>query len=94
MLCAVYKSSKKDETYLYLPKRDDFSRVPEPLMTSFGKATLVMMMQFKDDTKMAIADPEKVKSEIKEKGFYLQIPPPKENLLDSFKAQNKKEQSK
>ncbi|MEF1215152.1 YcgL domain-containing protein, partial [Vibrio alginolyticus] len=25
MLCSIYKSSKKEGTYLYIPKKDDFS---------------------------------------------------------------------
>ncbi|TOH65345.1 hypothetical protein CGI79_11370, partial [Vibrio parahaemolyticus] len=24
MLCSIYKSSKKEGTYLYIPKKDDF----------------------------------------------------------------------
>ena len=37
MLCSVYKSSKKVQTYLYINKRDDFSDVPEALMKMFGR---------------------------------------------------------
>lgn len=29
MLCSIYKSSKKEGTYLYIPKKDDFSQVPD-----------------------------------------------------------------
>ncbi|MEC9059979.1 MAG: YcgL domain-containing protein, partial [Pseudomonadota bacterium] len=32
MLCAVYKTRKKDGMYLYVPKKDHFEDVPEPLM--------------------------------------------------------------
>ncbi|PZQ27969.1 MAG: hypothetical protein DI557_23895, partial [Serratia marcescens] len=36
MLCVIYRSPKRDQTYLYVEKKDDFSRVPEDLMKSFG----------------------------------------------------------
>jgi len=31
MQCYIYKSLKKDELYLYLNKKDDFSELPETL---------------------------------------------------------------
>ena len=37
MFCVIYRSSKRDQTYLYVEKKDDFSRVPEELMKGFGQ---------------------------------------------------------
>ena len=37
MLCAIYKSKKKPGSYLYIAKREDFSQVPEVLLSHFGK---------------------------------------------------------
>ncbi|VFS01281.1 YcgL domain [Salmonella enterica subsp. enterica serovar Typhimurium] len=37
MFCVIYRSSKRDQTYLYVEKKDDFSRVPEALMKGFGQ---------------------------------------------------------
>lgn len=88
MLCAIYKSKKKDETYLYLPKRDDFSSVPESLMDTFGQPIFVMMLHLKPERKLILADIEKVKELLSGRGYYLQIPPPKENLLKSFLEEN------
>ena len=48
MFCVIYRSSKRDQTYLYVEKKDDFSRVPD---------------------------------ELTEQGYYLQLPPPPEDLL-------------
>jgi len=47
-----------------------------------------MTMNLDERESLANADLEKVKTELKDKGFYLQIPPPQENLLDEFKKQN------
>ncbi|WP_194437837.1 YcgL domain-containing protein [Vibrio fluminensis] len=84
MLCAIYKSAKKEGAYLYVPKKDDFSQVPDQLMQMFGKPTMVMMVNFAGRT-LAQVDIEKVKQSINEQGFFLQLPPPPKNLLDEYK---------
>lgn len=89
MLCAVYRSAKKEQTYLYVNKRDDFSQVPEALMKMFGTPNLVTIVNLADRTSLALADIDKVKTELQENGFYLQLPPPKEDLLAEHKAQMK-----
>lgn len=86
MLCAVYKSSKKAETYLYVPGRDDFSKVPKMLMTTFGPPLFLMIMPLKNERKLARMDIEKLRSELTTKGFYLQLPPPTENMLKAHLA--------
>ncbi|MDE3271043.1 YcgL domain-containing protein [Pseudoalteromonas sp. G4] len=88
MLSAVYKSKKKADTYLYVEKRDDFSKVPEPLMATFGQPSFVMLINLEKREKLGVADLEKVKQELTDKGFYLQLPPKQENLLDEFRKQN------
>ncbi|MEI8608542.1 YcgL domain-containing protein [Enterovibrio sp. Hal110] len=44
MHCAIYKSSKKASTYLYINRKDDFSGVPEQLLSTFGNPQFVMMV--------------------------------------------------
>jgi uncharacterized protein YcgL (UPF0745 family) len=85
MICSVYKSSRKAETYLFVEKRDDFSAVPEALMQMFGAPKLVMLVPLSKRSHLALADIDKVKAELKEKGYYLQLPPPKVNLLEEHK---------
>lgn len=85
MLCSIYKSLKKDNTYLYINKKDDFSDVPAELMSTFGKPQFVMVIKLEGRT-LALADVEKVKEALATVGFYLQIPPPVTNLLDQYKA--------
>jgi uncharacterized protein YcgL (UPF0745 family) len=89
MLCAVYKSSKKQETYLYLPGRDDLSKVPKGLLDTFGTPVFMMIMPLKKDRVLARVDIDKLRSELKGKGFYLQLPPPPENLLKTHLQQQK-----
>ncbi|ACZ76846.1 MULTISPECIES: YcgL domain-containing protein [Dickeya] len=90
MYCVIYRSSKREQTYLYVEKKDDFSRVPAELMKSFGLPHLVMILPLDGSKKLASADIDKVKQMLKEQGFYLQLPPPPENLLDELQASEKK----
>ncbi|KJF88861.1 YcgL domain-containing protein [Photobacterium phosphoreum] len=85
MLCSIYKSLKKDNTYLYINKKDDFADVPTQLMSTFGKPQFVMVIKLEGRT-LALADVEKVKEALRTVGFYLQVPPPVTNLLEQYKA--------
>ena len=87
MICAVYKSSRKADTYLFVKKRDVFDDVPVPLMEMFGAPTLVMVVPLSKRDHLGIADIDKVKVALEEQGFYLQIPPPNINLLDQHKQE-------
>ncbi|KEY57975.1 YcgL domain-containing protein [Serratia sp. DD3] len=90
MHCVIYRSPKRDQTYLYVEKKDDFSRVPEELLKSFGIPQLSMMLSLNERKKLASADIEKVKEALKEQGFYLQVPPPVENLMNQHCSSGKK----
>lgn len=84
-LCTIYKSSKKADTYLYVEKANEFSDVPEALMKLIGTPVLVMTMDLDKRKHLGQADLAKVKSELLDKGYYLQLPPPQENLLQKHK---------
>lgn len=84
MLCAIYKSSKKEEMYLYVAKRDDFSRVPAELLSVFGKPQFVMLFNLAGEKKLARAEKNEVLKKIEAEGFYLQLPPPPEDLHKAF----------
>lgn len=71
----IYKSLKKEELYLYLQKKDDFSDIPEPLLNSFGRLEFVMELEITPERKLAREDVNKVLSSLQEKGFFVQIPP-------------------
>ena len=81
MFCVIYRSSKQDQTYLYVENKDDFSRVPPELMAHFGKPVLSMLFPLNGSKKLVAADINKVKQDLEEQGYYLQLPPPVENLL-------------
>ncbi|WP_343232490.1 YcgL domain-containing protein [Motiliproteus sediminis] len=87
MICSVYKSTRKDEMYLYVDKREELQRVPEPLLEMFGAAKQAMTLLITPEKKLARADAQEVLAQIRDKGYYLQMPPAKEEyLLDLYKA--------
>lgn len=86
-ILSIFKSPRKDEMYLYVDKREQLERVPEPLLEMFGQPLHVMDMPMLPGRKLArVADTAKLLDEVDSKGYYLQMPPPKEDyLLDLFK---------
>lgn len=87
LICEVFKSSRKDEMYLYVDKRLGLTAVPELLMETFGKPVPVFTMLLTADKKLSRVSAADVVEGIKDKGFYLQMPPPKEPyLLDIHRA--------
>lgn len=75
MLASVYRSNKKDEMYLYIPRKDDFSEVPEALMKVFGKPEFALQINLAKRDKLSRVDINEVKQKLAEEGFYLQMPP-------------------
>ena len=81
LLCQVFKSSRKQEMYLYVDKARGLVDVPEVLMTQFGEPQAVMILLLDSQRKLARADTAEVLADIDEKGFYLQMPPTAAELL-------------
>ena len=93
IMCSVFKSQKKDGMYLYVRKTTSkqalFDGVPELLMERFGTPQHALDLLLRKDKPLVAADVEKVMKELDEKGFYLQLPPQKEDyLLDLYKPDN------
>ena len=82
-LCEIYKSLREDEMYLYVDRTDGLSRVPAPLLARMGKTALVTTLALTPGRKLARADAGKVLAAIAEQGYYLQMPPSKDQLIDA-----------
>lgn len=85
MLCAIYKSSRKIGTYLYIQKRDDFTAVPEALRHAFGQPIFVMMFNLDGEKQLFNADKKEVKNKLEQNGFYLQMPKEDDWLFSRIK---------
>lgn len=80
MNCAIYKSDKKLDYYLYVEREDDFSRVPKNLLSLLGSLEFVMAFQLSATRKLAQADVDEVIKSLQQDGYYLQSPPRHEKL--------------
>ena len=73
--CWIYRSSRKDELYLYLRAKDDFAQLPEGMLRLLGTPTLVMDLELHGNRKLARVDVQRVMESLRTRGFYLQMPP-------------------
>ncbi|MEX0584437.1 MAG: YcgL domain-containing protein [Natronospirillum sp.] len=85
-LVSIYKSPRKMETYLYVDRAQGLTKLPEGLLEQFGRPQLVTHLLLTKDRKLARTTAEKVLAQIAEKGYYLQMPPVREDyMLDLHK---------
>lgn len=75
MQAYVYKSRRKPDTYVYLAARDDFSRLPEALSAALAPFVFVLEVALTPQRRLAQADPVRVRAQLAERGYYLQLPP-------------------
>jgi len=72
--CAVYKSSKKDETYVFIPTGTPLSDLPDELIKVLGQAEMVMTLNLTPEKQMARGTAAEVIESINKQGFHLQLP--------------------
>lgn len=75
MQCVIYKGDRKADTYLFIEREGDFSRVPASLLQLLGNLEQVMTLELHSERTLARADPEQVREHLRSQGFYLQMPP-------------------
>ena len=85
-ICQVFKSSRKEEMYLYVDKARGLEDVPDSLLERFGEALPVMTLLLVPGRKLARANIDEVLSRIEDQGFYLQMPPTPAELLRRERA--------
>lgn len=73
--CSIYRSEKKADSYLYVERENDFTRVPQALLDMLGTLTCVMSLELHPQRKLAQVDVVHVMQHLKEQGYYLQMPP-------------------
>jgi hypothetical protein len=74
MNCYIYRCSRKEDLYIYLAERDDFSMVPVEIMRSLGITEFAMEIELTPATKLACEDASTVMKNLQAKGFHLQLP--------------------
>ncbi len=79
MECVIYRCSKKDEMYLYVPdtgnEEELLKTLPAGLLQTTGELTKVINLILTPDKKLARVDVKDVIKAINEKGYFIQLPP-------------------
>lgn len=75
MLCFVYASRRKPNSYLWLTKRDDFSTLPASLTALLGELRFVLEVELDEQRKLPVEDAEQVRTHLQAQGWHLQVPP-------------------
>ena len=73
MFCHIYRSDRKPDTYLYLANKDDFSEIPDELMSVFGEPEFSFSFKLTVDKKLAKEDTTEVLSNLESQGYHLQL---------------------
>lgn len=73
VICYIYRSERKADTYLYLAKKDDFSDVPDELMKAFGAPEFSFQLELTADRRLAKEDPGEVLENLEKQGYHLQM---------------------
>ena len=83
--CTVYKSLKKDETYVFIPTETPLSDLPDELKKVLGETEKVMSLTLTLEKKMARGTGAEVMKSIDKQGFHLQMPEkPHINAIPSY----------
>ncbi len=83
----IYKSAKKEELYLYITKKDDFSEIPQELYNSMGKEPIfVMELDLSPERPLAREEVNTVMKNLETQGFHVQMPPRAEKLGEFMNA--------
>jgi uncharacterized protein YcgL (UPF0745 family) len=75
MNCQIFRSQKKDETYLFLAADQPFEELPEDLRAAFGEPVFVMALKLSSKSKLARVETNSVLESLRERGYFLQLPP-------------------
>ncbi len=73
MLCHIYRSNHKLDTYLYLVEKDDFSVIPADLLRVFGIPEFSFSFDLTRDRELAREDSGEVLENLENQGYHLQL---------------------
>ena len=75
MNCWIYRSSRYQGLYLYLPTESGFEEIPATLVKMMGTPSLVMELELSPERQLAQVDAAQVMENLRTSGYFLQIPP-------------------
>ena len=73
MWCYIYRSTKKENCYLYMEQENDFFHIPEKIMAIFGTPVFVMKVLLDGKRRFVVGTAQEIEEKIKADGFFLQM---------------------
>lgn len=73
MLCFVYASARKTDTYLWLRQRDDFEILPASLNALLGELRFVLEVELTETRRLPREDSRTVLDNLASQGWHLQL---------------------
>ena len=73
-LVSVFRSPRRDGMYLYVDRKEGMTRVPEALRELFGAPQHAMDLLLTAERPLARADAAEVLTQLRDQGFFLQMP--------------------
>ena len=89
MQCYIYRAIRKPELYIYLPRADDFSALPEALLQQTGRLELALEIELTAKSKLNREDAASVIDNLLTQGYHVQLPQSVESLLNTLKTPNR-----
>ncbi len=81
--CAVYRSKKTDQMFLFIPEKDKFDDIPEAVLKSFGMPVFSMELELVPGQQLVRARADEIIANLKELGYHVQLPPPATETVDA-----------
>jgi uncharacterized protein YcgL (UPF0745 family) len=81
-ICSIYRSPRKNEMYLYVLKSEALERVPEGLLTVFGKPVHAFDLVLSPARTLAREDIHAVLANLEKQGYHLQMPPAEDEYIE------------
>ncbi|SFR46797.1 hypothetical protein SAMN05216203_0566 [Marinobacter daqiaonensis] len=86
---SVFRSSRRQDTYLYTRRGQQWNELPESLREIFGNPVHSLDLVLTPDRKLARTTGREVLEAIAEKDYYLQLPEKADSYLVAFKEKLK-----
>ncbi|GAA0274138.1 MULTISPECIES: YcgL domain-containing protein [Pseudomonas] len=81
-ICSIYRSPKRAGMYLYVLKSDALERVPEGLVSVFGKPVHAFDLVLTPERKLQQEDIHQVLENLDKQGYHLQMPPAEDEYIE------------
>lgn len=75
MLCIVYKSSRRPETFVYVADPEGLKKLPTALQQGLGTLNEVLRFELTAERKLAREDARLVLQNLESIGYHVQFPP-------------------